>query len=140
MTFDPINKIFDDRKRRVTDLDECSRVTLPKPLPTKEENLIEIRRSIHSQIYNDYRRERCKKDGKQESNLTEEQEKGLKSLNKRLEEEEIIILKTDKSGKLCVATVEEYIKMGKVHAGKDKLIIMKDIEDMEKEINGHSIA
>ena len=50
MTFDPINKIFDDRKRRVTDLDECSRVTLPKSLPTKEENLIEIRRSIQSKI------------------------------------------------------------------------------------------
>ena len=30
MTFDPINKIYDDRQRRVTDLDECSRVTLPR--------------------------------------------------------------------------------------------------------------
>ena len=78
MTFDPINKIYDDRQRRVTDLDECSRVTLPKPLPTKEENLIEMCRSIHSKIYRDYRQERCKKSGEQVSNLTEEQEKGLK--------------------------------------------------------------
>ena len=50
MTFDPINRIYDDRKRRVTDLDECSRVTLPKPLPTKEETLIEMRRGIHAKI------------------------------------------------------------------------------------------
>ena len=48
MTFDPINKIFDDRKRRVTDLDECNRVTLPRPLPTNEETLIGMRRSIHT--------------------------------------------------------------------------------------------
>ena len=95
--FDPINKIFDDRKRRVTDLDECSRVTLPKPLSTKEETLIEIRRGIHAKIYNDYRKERCKKKKEQESNLTEQQQKGLKSLEKRIQEVEIIILKNDKS-------------------------------------------
>ena len=41
LTFDPVDKIFDDRKRRVTDLKECSRVTLPKPLPTQHETFIE---------------------------------------------------------------------------------------------------
>ena len=30
--YDPITNTYDDRKRRVTDLAECSRVTLPKPL------------------------------------------------------------------------------------------------------------
>ena len=140
MTFDPINKIFDDRKRRVTDLDECSRVTLPKPLPTNEETLIEMRRGIHAKIYKDYRRENCKKNGEQEPNLTEQQQLGLKSLKKRIQEEDIIILKTDKSGKLCVASVEEYIRMGKEHAGKDKLVSRKEIAEIEKEINGHSIA
>ena len=29
-TFDPESGIYDARKRRVTDLKECSRVTLPK--------------------------------------------------------------------------------------------------------------
>ena len=64
------DKIFDDRKRRVTDLQECSRVTLPKPLPTKEKTLIEMRREIHAIIYKNYRQEKCKKDGEQQSNLT----------------------------------------------------------------------
>ena len=30
--YDPGKKIFDDRNRRVTDLKECFRITLPKPL------------------------------------------------------------------------------------------------------------
>ena len=30
-TFDPEARTYDDRKRRVTDLKECSRVTLPRP-------------------------------------------------------------------------------------------------------------
>ena len=32
-TYDPVEGIYDDRKRRVTDLKECSRVHIPKTLP-----------------------------------------------------------------------------------------------------------
>ena len=53
-TFDPINKIFDDRKRRVTDLKECSRVTLPKPLPVCEESIMEMRRNLHDKLYKEH--------------------------------------------------------------------------------------
>ena len=48
--FDPVEKTFDDRKRRVTDLKECSRVTLPKPLKERDEALIEIRRGVIGKI------------------------------------------------------------------------------------------
>ena len=51
-----------------------------------------------------------------------------------------MVLKTDKNQKLCVATRAEYIKMGMMHASKDKKIGSKEIHEMEKQINGHSIA
>ena len=140
LTFDPITKTFDDRKRRVTDLAECSRVTLPKPLPTKYENMIEMRREIHTEIHNRYRQERCNKDGEQESNLTKDQQEGLKTLKKKIKDGEIVVLRTDKSGKLCVASRDAYVKMGMIHTEKDKKIGWKEIEEMEKQINGHSIA
>ena len=63
--YDPIKKIFDDRKRRVTDLKECSRVTLPKPLAEKDEALIEMRMNTMSRIYTEYRSENCDKIDKQ---------------------------------------------------------------------------
>ena len=72
--------------------------------------------------------------------MTESQQAGLKALKKRIQEGELVILKTDKSGKLRVLTVEEYIRMGLEHAGKDKIISRKKIEEIEKEINGHSIV
>ena len=50
LTFEPITKTYNDCKRRVTDLEECSRITLPRPLPTNHETLIEMRRSIHTNI------------------------------------------------------------------------------------------
>ena len=118
LTFDPITKTYNDGKRKVTDLEECSRITLP----TKHETIIEMRRGIHSNIYKEYRKEKCNKHGEQASNLTEEQQQGLKSLQLRIKNKEIVILKTDKSGKLFVATTEEYIKMGHKHTKKDKII------------------
>ena len=50
-TFNPLNKIYDDRKRRVKDLPECSIVSLPKPLPVEEEAWIEMRRGINTKIF-----------------------------------------------------------------------------------------
>ena len=116
---------------------ECSRVTLPRPLPTDQQTLIEMRRGIHSKIYRQYRQEKCNKNGEQKSNLSDEQQPGLKSLKK---DKEIVVLKTDKSGKLCVATREEYIKLGQVHTSKDKRVYSREIIEIEKNINGHSVA
>ena len=140
LTFDPLTKTYDDRRRRVTDLQECSRVTLPKPLPTKYETMIEMRREIHTQIYEKYRKERCNREGEQEPNLTQDQQEGLKSLKKKIKDGDIVVLRTDKSGKLCVASRDAYVKMGMMHTNKDKKIGWKEIEEMEKQINGHSIA
>ena len=139
-TFCPVNKIYNDRKRRVTDLQECSRVTLPKPLPISDEALIEIRREIHGNIYNTFRHEHCSKNGEQKQNLTEQEQKGLESLVKRISEEDLIIMKTDKSGKFCITTREEYKKMGNDHTKNDKVIGRDRIREIERILNGHCTA
>ena len=82
--YDPQTKEYDERKRRVTDLKECSRVTLPKPLNITREAQIQTRREIHSKIFRQYVQENCKKEGEQKTNLTEQEERGLKSLMKRI--------------------------------------------------------
>ena len=38
MAFDPKRKVYDSRKKRVTDMKECSRITLPKPLTPEEDS------------------------------------------------------------------------------------------------------
>ena len=68
----------------MTDLAECSRVTLPKPLSVQREAKIEKRRSIHDRIYQEYRKERCNNKGEQESNMTWEEKTGLTSLMRRV--------------------------------------------------------
>ena len=49
--YDPIEDTYDDRNRKVTDLVECSRVTLPKPLSITREAQIELRRELHNKVY-----------------------------------------------------------------------------------------
>ena len=100
--YDTTDRRFDDRKRRVTDLKECARVTLPRPLDTKHEALIEMRRGMNEKIYNGYRQESCNKKGEVQGNLIEEEKDGPRSLQKRMKNQEVIVMKTDKSGKPCI--------------------------------------
>ena len=95
--YDPGTGTFDDRKHRATDLKECSRITLPKPLSTQHEANIEMRRTCNNKIYNEYREEFCNKKGEVKGNLTPEEKEGLRSLQKRIREQELVVLKTDKS-------------------------------------------
>ena len=138
--YDDKNKIFDARRRRATDLTECSRVTLPKPLGIEEEANIELRRKTQMEIFKKFTDKNTDKTGNQKSNLTREEHTGLKSLQKRIASGEIIILKTDKSSKLAVTNPEEYKKMGLEHTAKDKIIGRQEVIEMEETLNGHSRA
>ena len=61
--YDPVEGIYDDRKRRVTDLRECSKITLPKPLPPQYEAALEMRRVAQQKIYENYIANNCNKKG-----------------------------------------------------------------------------
>merc|ERR1712105_451297 len=133
-----LERVFDCRKKRVTDLDENSRVHLPKPLPPSEEATIEMRRAIYLETFNKHKNEFCNKRGEQVSNLDEDEEKGLKMLKKRIKNGELIVMKTDKSNKFAVTSVDNYLKMGQAQIKNDKEINRQEICEREKILNGHS--
>ena len=58
------------------------------------------------------KRERKESRNQEWSNLTITERKGLKKLIKRVRENEIFILRTDKSGTLAAMLNEDYLKMG----------------------------
>ena len=65
--------------------------------------------------------------------MTEAQLKGLKSLKKRVKEGQIVICKTDKSGKFGVASLEAYKQMGEVHTrGDEEIGIDRDIKSVSE--------
>ena len=79
----------------------------------------------------------CGKGGKQKSNLTAAEARGLKSLMTRVEDGEIVVLPTDKTGKFAVMKREEYEKAGLVHSEGDREVNWEEIKNSQREINGH---
>ena len=140
MIYDPETVTYNDHNRRVTDLQECSRVTLPKPLPIQEEAKVEIRREMHNRIYSQYIKEFCNENGDQKTNLSEDETRGIKKLKKRVEEGGGVVMKTDKSGKMCISTKEKYIELGMQHVKGDKEISREELRCIERILNGHGMS
>ena len=138
--FNPKERTFDNRRRRVTDLKQCSRVTLPKPLSAEDESKIEVRKRIQKEIYEKYRQNNTNARGEQRSNLTAAERKGLRSLQSRINKDELIVMKTDKSSKFVITTPDEYIKMGEEHTVKDREISWGEVRELERVVHGHTVA
>ena len=73
-------------------------------------------------------------------NITEEERMGLKRIQKRIKEGELIVMKTDKSGKMSVTDRENYAKMGQEHIKDDKKIDREEVRRIDKLMNEHSAA
>ena len=69
----------------------------------------------------------CKQGGKQVTNLSPSQVKGLKSLRKRVAEGELVIIPTDKSGRLAVMSRDSYRAAGMKHTLRDRVVTWDDI-------------
>ena len=98
---------------------------------------IAMRRENFNKITSKFIDEKCV-NNKQKPNLTKEEMKGLRSLQKRIKDGEIVVMSTDKSCKLAVTTMEKYLEMGAVHTRNDKEISRKEFVELEKVVNGHT--
>ena len=129
---------FNLAKRRVTDLKSNSRVNLPrKPRPFDEESAMETLRVEVKTLFNNYVSKNCSKGGKQVSNLNNHEINGLKSLKKRVNNGEIVVIPTDKSGNLAIMTQSAYLAAGLKHTVADKEVGWPIIKESQKELNGH---
>ena len=135
--FDYGNNILNLANRKVTDLKENRDVKLPDALQISEEVKLSLRLDGFRKSYSDYMRENCSDRGDQKWNLTDSQIMGLISLKKRVKEGEIVILKTDKSGKMCVCSREKYQEMGNVHTAGDDVIFEQEAEAIQSNLNAH---
>ena len=109
--FDFRDKSINLGKKSINDSKLNSKISLPGQLQVIKEAYINVRKDRYDSIQKDFYRERTKK-GKQPSNLTPQKEKGLKSVLKRSKAGEVSVCLTDKSGKLCAAGREEYLRIG----------------------------
>ena len=95
--YDPLLNECDLRKRRVTDIQENSRIYMPKPLNVAHEANINIRETIFENTFSRYVDSFCNETGKQKPNLTRSEMSSLAKLKKRVDDGSVVICETDKS-------------------------------------------
>ena len=94
-------------KKRVTSMKGNTSVVLPSKVKDfKEEAALETMRVEVMEVFRDHIKANCNERGEQKSNLTASEMRGLKSLKKRVKEGELVVVPTDKTGKLCIMSRE----------------------------------
>ena len=99
-----------------------TKVFLPQMVEPKIEGQIELFRNMLMDEYTDFKKELIKKrekEGKkdakdtnqEEDNFSNSEKAGLKKLKKRIKSGELVVVKTDKSGKLGVISRAKYLEM-----------------------------
>ena len=132
--FDFEKQVFDFRKAKSTNLPFNSWSNMPSKINNRKEiQLQELKCSLM-----DKTEEYTKKHKNEMANLSREQIEGARSLSERINKKEIIVYQTDKSGKLSVDTVDNYIEASKAHF-QDKTISKKEARRVETEINAHAV-
>ena len=78
--------------------------------------------------------------GRQKRNLTLSEQRGVRKIEKRKNDGEVVVIMTDKSSKMCIMKRDDYEKMGEEHVGKDREVKREEILEREKILNQHSLS
>ena len=71
---------------------------------------------------------------------TRTQRLGLISLRKRITNQELVICRSEKSGKLIAIGPGEYLAMGAVHIGDDRPLKEGEADKIQQTLNEHTSA
>ena len=120
---------------RAPDLPFNQKITLPKSVNENTElkmqnlkgDLKKITKEVKSEVASD-------------SNLTSEQQRGVKSLIRRVKEKEIAVFQTDKPGRFSIDTPENYRESVRPHVGVDVEVDRCKHKEIEKVLNAHGIS
>ena len=128
--------VLDFRKMRVTDTGRHRRTVLSEELTVEEEASMEVRRNTWLRIYERFMKDNCDDDGNvKDGILNNQQKRRLKKLCQRIKAGEIVVTKTDKSGRFFVSKTEDYEEKGRVHVGTDREIGRKEVSRIETRLN-----
>ena len=136
--FNPETNDVNMGRLKVTDVKYNSRVVLPKPLEAAKEAMVAVRAVEWAKVRMEYKTEFVNKDDEQKSNLDAREKRGVKSLLKRVKEGEIVVIQSDKSGRLVVMSMEEYLRAGSVHTCHDVEVNQEFAKDNQRLLNGHT--
>ena len=112
-------------------------VHLPDMLDSKEEVKLAAYKTEVLELVRKYALENCTQDGKQVSNLTPNEIKGLKSIKNRCKSEDLDVMETDKSEMLSLMTRKNFASVTETHVLEDTVINSEELQSIERTLNAH---
>ena len=136
---DKENKIINLSIMRPTDIPNRS-INLPPPLIHKKEMKLqqvkqELMKTTEQYIKNTEEKHKANKTSTYDANLTKQQIKGIKSLQKN---KDVIVFTTDKTGLFTADTPENYKEASEVHTTEDTIITEEEHNTLQKQANAHA--
>ena len=136
--YDEVVRIYDVRKKNIRDIKQNPRITLPRALTGPEEAVIACVKQDMSEIYREYVAKNCDEKGRiTKPNLSSKELRGLRSLLKRIQNREVMVIPSDKSGKLTVVSWDLYIQNMQKIIGQDKAVGWSEVGPTQARMNGH---
>ena len=131
--------VLDMSKMAVTDTKYNIRSHPKRAATVENEVLIQAKRQTMMGAYNEIKNSQCDKSGRQKiKNTNESQQEGMRRLNERIKQGEIVVTMTDKSGKFAAVDAREYKKAAKVHL-LDEEITNDEMATKEVLFNRHTL-
>ena len=128
---------FDFRNMKATDMPFNKRVSLPNPLKHEMEVKIQMLKQNLDDITKDYIINNDRNNA--QSNLSETQKDGLRSLKERKKSGEVVVFQTDKTNSFSVDTLDNYRIAGQCHTEKDEVITKEQKKNLETMMNAHEV-
>ena len=127
-------------KQRVTDLPTCRRINIPNPRDEKTEVVLANIKARSLKATEEYITKYCDNRGNiLDSNVSSDERKAMKSLSDRVNNGEIVIMATDKSGKLACESKQKYIESMEPHVKNDETLSLGMRNKIENSMNGHCL-
>ena len=133
---DDLNTL-DYRKAAASELKSFRRVNMPDPVEEKEELKIQILKNKLENTIKEYQIQHCDTKGNilNDKSNSEEDKAATKRLKDKVENEKLVIGSTDKTGLYYVTSTDNFEKEGLKHIGKDDIIGLDEVKQIEAEMN-----
>ena len=134
--FRPDEKKMEFARRRVTDMPTNRDIRIPDPAEPNIETVLDNISCKVITVANNYIKNKCDNKGNiLHRNLKPDEQRGLRSLMKKVREKELIVQKTDKGGDLALNSTENYLDSLRPHFQSDPDLSWDDHAKLESELN-----
>ena len=131
---------MDFANRRVTSMPTCRRTFPPRTLPARESAIFNSMKSRVLEVTEGYKRSRCDEKGNVRAiNMTETEARGLRSIRQKVNDQEWVVMETDKSGRLTANTKENFLLRMEPHKRQDEVVDLQERSSMERVMNATTL-